>query len=83
MELTCKEFVEIVTQYLEGVMSPFERDRFEAHIEECGNCATYLAQMRTTLHLAGELTEDSIEPGMRRRLLAAFRGWRSADGAPG
>ncbi len=30
-ELTCQELVELVTEYLEGTLSPADRARFEAH----------------------------------------------------
>ncbi|MFN0148722.1 MAG: anti-sigma factor family protein [Dehalococcoidia bacterium] len=80
--LTCKELVELVTRYVEGALPALERGRFEAHIRECGKCAIYLEQLRTTVRLTGRLTEESLDPGMRRRLLAVFRGWRAVDRAP-
>ncbi len=30
-DLTCRELVELVTEYLEDALSPSERARFEAH----------------------------------------------------
>ena len=52
-ELSCQELVELVTDYLEGAMSPEERERFEEHLDACGNCRRYLAQMRQTIRLVG------------------------------
>jgi anti-sigma factor RsiW len=49
--LTCQELVELVTDYLEGALSPGERARFEAHVAQCKHCPTYLDQMRTTIRL--------------------------------
>jgi anti-sigma factor RsiW len=43
--------VELVTDYLDGALDEARRDRFEAHLEECPDCARYLEQMRLTLRL--------------------------------
>jgi anti-sigma factor RsiW len=76
-ELTCKELVEIVTDYLEDRLPPTDRRRFEQHLARCEGCRNYLDQMRETIHLVGGLKEDSIPARMRERLLRAFRDWRS------
>ncbi|MGH2370083.1 MAG: zf-HC2 domain-containing protein [Chloroflexota bacterium] len=74
--LNCKELVELVTDYLEGALSPPERERFEAHLAACRGCNVYLAQMRQTIRLAGTLTEESISPQAEAALLDAFRTWK-------
>jgi anti-sigma factor RsiW len=76
-ELTCKELVEIVTDYLEDRLPPGDRRRFEQHLARCEGCRNYLDQMRETISLAGGLEEDTIPAPMRERLLRAFRDWRS------
>lgn len=76
--MSCRELVEVVTDYLEGTMDPRERVRFEAHLEECPYCVNYLAQMCETIAALGELTEDSISSDARGELLAAFRDWRKS-----
>ena len=78
-ELTCKEFVELVTSYLEGALPPGERVRVEEHLAGCGACRNYLDQIRQTLAICGELTEEAIEPEAREALLAAFRDWKSTN----
>jgi anti-sigma factor RsiW len=75
--LTCRELVELVTDYLEGALSPADQARFDAHIAGCEGCTMYLRQMREMLELLGELTTDSISPQAEAELLAAFRDWRS------
>ena len=76
-ELTCRELVELVTDYFDGALPGSERARFEAHLDTCEPCRTYLAQMRTTIalvHSTGELEgrQDVTE------LLQAFRDWKRA-----
>lgn len=76
-ELTCRELVEIVTDYLEDRLSPLDRRRFEEHLAACEGCANYVEQMRDTIRLVGRLTEDAIPVPARERLLQAFRDWKS------
>jgi anti-sigma factor RsiW len=76
--MTCQELVELVTDYLECVLPPAERQAFEAHIATCPGCEDYLAQIRQTIVLTGRLTEDALVPDMRDRLLEAFRSWKQA-----
>ncbi|HEY3079016.1 MAG TPA: zf-HC2 domain-containing protein [Chloroflexota bacterium] len=74
--LTCAELVALVTEYLEGALPVRERARFEAHLALCRDCRDHLEQMRRTIRLLGRLTEESIPPSSRERLLETFRSWR-------
>ena len=76
-DLTCKELVELVTEYLEGGLTAAERERFEEHLGFCDWCVTYLDQMRQTLAALGTLGVDDLSPAMQDMLLDAFRGWRA------
>ena len=78
-QLSCQEFVELVTDYLEGGLSADERTRFDAHIGLCDGCNVYLEQMRQTIRLSGTLPVGVLAPEAERDLLEAFRGWRSAE----
>jgi predicted anti-sigma-YlaC factor YlaD len=76
-EITCKELVEVVTEYLEGRMPPERRLLFEEHVAFCSWCQTYLDQMRETIRLTGMLTKDDLSPDTRDALLEVFRNWNS------
>ena len=73
-ELTCRELVELVTDYFEGRLEPAERARFEAHLAVCDDCTAYVEQMRATVHAAGRL--PGLSPDLRDDLLRAFRDWQ-------
>lgn len=75
--LSCQELVELVTDYLEGALSPEEKARFESHIEPCEGCTTYLEQIRTTIELAGRVTPEQLDPAAEAALLGAFRDWKA------
>lgn len=77
-EMTCQELVEVVTDYLDGVLPEPERARLEAHLAECPYCEDYIAQMRQTIHALGELPLEAISRERQQQLLEAFRGWRGA-----
>jgi len=77
-ELTCKQLVELVTDYFEGALPTAERACFEAHLAGCRGCRAYLAQMRRTIRTLGALTEESIAPPAREHLLRAFRDWKTS-----
>ena len=77
-QLTCRELVELVTEYLEGALSPEERMRFDDHVERCTGCRNYLDEMRETIRLAGRLEPEHLSREAEEALLRAFRGWKTA-----
>lgn len=72
-DLPCRDLVEMVTDYLEGVLDSASTARVRAHLAGCPACADYVEQMRTTAGLAGRLRDDELPPQLRDGLLAAFR----------
>jgi anti-sigma factor RsiW len=80
-QMSCKELVEVITEYLEGTLAAEDRAAFERHLAGCDGCTAYFDQMRQTISALGKLPPESLSPEAERNLLAAFRGWR--EGAPG
>ncbi|HEU4784358.1 MAG TPA: zf-HC2 domain-containing protein [Ktedonobacterales bacterium] len=74
--LSCQELVELVTDYVEGALSPADQARFESHLGGCADCHQYLGQMRQTILLVGALAERDIPDEAKERLLYAFRAWK-------
>ncbi len=75
-DITCMELVELVTEYLEGTMSPDDRARFESHLAICDACVTYVDQLRRTIAATGSISAETIDPAARDELLSAFRDWK-------
>ena len=75
-ELSCREVVEILGDYLDGAMAPGDRARLEQHLADCDGCTAYLEQLRTTIRLSGRLSEETVPPQAMAPLLEAFRAWR-------
>ena len=76
---SCQELVELVTDYLEGALTPADLRRFEEHIALCDACTEYLRQFRETIRIVGAITPDDLSPEAEAELLTVFRGWASHD----
>lgn len=74
--LQCREFVELVTDYVEGVLPEAERVRMEEHLAGCDGCSGYLEDMRRLIGSLHEVPESPPDPETRAALLAAFRDLR-------
>jgi anti-sigma factor RsiW len=74
----CRDVVELVTDYLEGAITPELRARLDEHLRACRHCAEYLRQMRTMVRAVGRLAAPALDPRGRDDLVAAFRRWTAA-----
>jgi Putative zinc-finger len=89
--MTCRQLVELVTEYLEGTLSSSDLAGVVEHLKTCPGCASHVEQMRQTVRILGLLPKTSLPEGTRQELLRMFRGWkqdpRSVDmfqlGTPG
>ena len=75
-DMACREFVELITDYLDGELPEHDRVRLEDHFAKCHGCTSYLEQMRATIELTGMLTEDQIPAEGKQELLGVFRAWK-------
>jgi anti-sigma factor RsiW len=81
--MTCEEFVELVTSYLDGTLPADERRAFDEHLALCPGCDRYLVQFRQTIDLLGELPQESLSSPVREQLLTAFAAWRRTSNTDG
>jgi anti-sigma factor RsiW len=75
-DVDCQDFVELVTDYLEGVLPAGLRARIDDHLVDCPGCARTLEQWKVVVSMAGRLAPtdvDAIDPETRAELLQAFR----------
>jgi anti-sigma factor RsiW len=70
--IACREFVELVTEHLEGTLPEEVEQAVGAHLELCGPCVEYLEQMRVTVRLLRALPAASLPPAARDRLLDVY-----------
>ena len=74
-DLSCRELVDLVTDYLDDALPAGERARFEAHVAACEGCDRYVEQIRTTVRLTREARALEARPEISA-LLSAFRDYR-------
>ena len=74
--ISCQEVVEVITDYLEGKLSPEHVATFEAHVALCDGCRWYLDQIRTTIATVGRIEDADVPPALRSTVLGAFRNRR-------
>lgn len=78
-DMSCRELVQLVTDYLGEHLTAGDRRRFQEHLAACRDCVTLVDQFRTTIAVVSSLDADrDVPPATRDRLLAAFRGWTAA-----
>jgi anti-sigma factor RsiW len=77
LDMSCKELVELITEYLEGTLPAADRARFDSHLELCQGCRAYLEQIRGVIGALGKLSEENVPPDAREALLQVFRNWKS------
>jgi anti-sigma factor RsiW len=76
--MTCRQFVEIVTDYLEQQLDEARQLWTEEHLAGCDACRAYLEQMRQTIAALRGLGDSTLDPAQRERILAAMRTARPA-----
>jgi anti-sigma factor RsiW len=72
-EITCQEFVELITDYFEGALEPRTQNQVEEHLVMCHYCDAYAAQMQATMSALRGLSRESSRGEPSDEVLAALR----------
>lgn len=80
-DITCRQAVALVTDYLEGNLAREDRSRFEAHLAECASCAEHLKQIQVTVAVMGRVRDEDLDPLAREDLMHLYRRWRDSEPA--
>ncbi len=84
VSLSCKEIVELVTDYHCDALDAADRATFEQHLFGCTWCMTYLKQADRAIELTALLRQPAEPvPVDRGKLVALFRSWRKDRGGRG
>jgi anti-sigma factor RsiW len=75
-DLRCSSGVELLMDYLEGVLPGEMRAALEAHVAGCVRCAAFIASYRETPRLVREATAVAIPQGVESSLIAFLRARR-------
>lgn len=82
--LKCEEFVEKVSDYIDGHLPGGERASIWMHKAMCGHCRRYLNQIKAVISLTQSMdrelpAEEPCPEAMQQQLAAAFRAKRDPD----
>jgi anti-sigma factor RsiW len=82
-ELTCRQLIEFLDDYVDGTLPQHARETFESHLGSCEECCDFLRSYRETIRLTRECCCDQAESERRevpeelvRAILAARRTMR-------
>ena len=75
-EITCRQFVEFVTDYFESALDNRTLGQVEEHLVMCDWCVTYAEQMHATIAALAQLPAET-PPEPPEIVLAALRTGRS------
>ncbi|MCU1364744.1 MAG: anti-sigma factor [Ilumatobacteraceae bacterium] len=88
-DIECQQFVELITDYLEGALPRGLVKAVDRHIAACPDCTEYLAQMRRTIqitgHIDGQIKGEPPPPTVPDEMLdalqKAFEEFQNSPGA--
>ena len=78
-EVTCQQFVELITDYFEGALGPRTLSRVEEHLVMCDWCVTYAEQMQATI-ASLRAVRETPSAGPPESVVSALRAKRGAGG---
>ena len=85
-DFPCNQFVELVTEYLDGALPADDTARLEAHLQLCPGCQSVLEQFRAIIAMTGHLADTDVQAladAQREPVMAVFRDWAAGRGPGG
>ena len=74
--LSCREIVELVTDYLDGDLDADTTTALEAHLDLCPGCTRYVEQIREIVATLGDVSSENLSAEAQAGLLEAFLDFR-------
>ena len=76
-DVTCRTGVELLMDYLEGVVEDDMRAMLESHVAGCPKCIAFIAAYQATPRIMRDATAAAMPPELQQSLLAFLRARRS------
>lgn len=73
-EVTCREMLTFLAEYLSGALPPARRAAFDDHLSRCAECVAYINNYQAIVRLAKRASEplpDDVPEDLVRALVAA------------
>jgi anti-sigma factor RsiW len=75
-DVVCREAVELMSDYVDGLLDEGDRARLEDHLAGCPHCSEYLAQIRDVVASAGRVEPEDLPADAVDELVSLYRRWR-------
>jgi len=75
--LVCRQAVALMSDYLDGRLTPRDLQRLEGHLAACPHCSEYLAQLRATIDALGHAEPEDLSEDALDELVGLYRRWRA------
>ena len=75
-DIVCATGVELLNDYLEGVLPDDVRAALEAHVARCERCVAFIESYRATPRILGDATDASLPEDVQQSLRAFLRAQR-------
>lgn len=72
-EFECRECVDLLSDYVDGLLPKDRSELLEWHLEDCAPCVAFVSTYRSTVDAARGLREIRLPPELRQRLLAFLK----------
>ena len=69
-EIGCSECMDLLADYVDGVLPREQAELLEWHIESCAPCVAFVHTYRGTVDAARRLRETTLPPELRDKLIA-------------
>jgi anti-sigma factor RsiW len=74
--VVCASGVELLNDYLEGLLPAELRAELEAHVAACSRCMAFVAAYRETPRILRDVTKVALPPALEASLLDFLRARR-------
>jgi anti-sigma factor RsiW len=71
--VVCRSGVELLMDYLEGVLPPDVQAALEEHVAGCARCAAFVASYQATPRIVRDATAMTLPPDLEAKLKAFLR----------
>jgi anti-sigma factor RsiW len=80
-DMSCQAGVELLMDYLEGVVPADVRSSLDSHVAGCRKCTAFIASYLATPRILRDATAAAMPPDLQRSLLDFLRAQRG-EGPP-
>ena len=78
--LTCKDFLNELSEFMDGSLDREIREKLQQHVSECPNCWVVLDTTQRTIKVYKGLQPQTIPPDIHSRLMEALNRKMAAKG---